>query len=59
MKVGDLIRFKHRYDGEQFVIVGVRQRNRTGVKRVQCVSVQTLKKTRWSCLSTVEKITCK
>jgi len=58
VKIGDLIRYKHRYDGEQFVVVGVRQRNRTGAKRVQCVSVQTLKKTRWSCSSTLEAL-CK
>ena len=58
MKIGDLVRYKHRYEGEQFVVVGVRKRMRTDAERVQCVSVQTLKKTRWSCSSTLE-VLCK
>ena len=57
MKVGDLIRYKHRYIGEQFVVVGVRLRRHKPVTvKIKCVSVQTLKETRWSCSSTVEKI---
>jgi|8_EtaG_2_1085327.scaffolds.fasta_scaffold327489_3 hypothetical protein len=56
MKIGDLVRYKHRYDGEQFVVVGVRKRMRTDAERVQCVSVQTLKKTRWSHSTTLEVI---
>ena len=56
MKIGDLVRYKHRYDGEQFVVVGVRKRMRTDADRVQCVSVQTLKKTRWSHSTTLEPI---
>ena len=54
MKVGNLIRYKHRYIGEQFVVVGIRKNRLDGYKQVKCVSVQTLKKTRWSCSSTVE-----
>ena len=59
MKVGDLIRYKTRYIGEQFVVVGVRPRRYRELAmrpKIKCVSVQTLKETRWSCSSTVEKI---
>ena len=57
MKVGDLIRYKTRYIGEQFVVVGVRPYPAIGkYPKVKCVSAKTLKETRWSCSSTVEKI---
>jgi|21_taG_2_1085346.scaffolds.fasta_scaffold09748_11 hypothetical protein len=54
VKVGDLVRYKHRHIGEQFVVVAVRT-NRSSPKRlkVKCVSTQTLKETRWSWASTV------
>jgi len=54
VKVGDLVRYKHRYIGEQFVVVAVRT-NHTSPKRLKvlCVSAKTLKKTRWSWSSTV------
>ena len=54
VKVGDLVRYKHRYIGEQFVVVAIRT-NRSSPKRlkVMCVSAKTLKKTRWSWASTV------
>ena len=57
MKVGDLIRYKTRYIGEQFVVVGVRPifGSKTD-KSIKSVSVQTLKETRWSHSSTVERI---
>ena len=51
MKVGDLVRYKHRYIGEQFVVVYVKQK---GPKEtVKCVSAKTLKETRWSSSSTI------
>ncbi len=56
MKVGDLIRYKTRYIGEQFVVVGVRPWPARKVWKIKCVSAKTLKETRWSCSSTVEKI---
>jgi len=48
IEVGNLVRYRHRYVGEQFVVVAVRH------KQVKCVSCKTLKKTRWSRSSTVE-----
>ena len=62
MKVGDLVRYKHRYIGEQFVVVAIRpypaivKNNCAGTAKAKCVSVKTLKKTRWSCSSTMEVI---
>ncbi len=55
IKVGDLVRYKTRYIGEQFVVVGVRPRRHKPVTvKIKCVSAKTLKETRWSCSSTVE-----
>ncbi len=54
IKVGDLIRYKHRYIGEQFVVVGVRPLVCNQPPKIKCVSAKTLKETRWSCSSTVE-----
>ena len=51
VKVGDLIRYKHRYIGEQFVVVGIRNFGKAAA--VKCVSAKTLKETRWSCSSTI------
>ena len=59
MQVGDLIRYKTRHIGEQFVVVDVRPRRYRELAmypKIKCVSVQTLKETPWSCSSTVEKI---
>ena len=57
MKVGDLIRYKTRYIGEQFVVIGIRPIfGSKSDKSVKCVSAQTLKETRWSHSSTMEKI---
>jgi hypothetical protein len=53
VEVGNLIRYKHRYVGEQFVVVAVRNPQTTH-QQVRCVSCKTLKKTRWSRTSTIE-----
>ena len=54
VKIGDLVRYKHRYIGEQFVVVGIRPIFGSKVhKKVKCVSAKTLKETRWSHSSTV------
>ena len=52
VEVGNLIRYKHRYVGEQFVVGAVRTLRKE--QQVRCVSCKTLKKTRWSRTSTVE-----
>ena len=58
MKIGDLIMYKNRYIGQQFIVVGVRKvqkgkpLHQYEVEQAQCVSVQTGIKTRWSSTST-------
>ncbi len=55
IEVGNLIRYKARYIGEQFVVVGIRPIfGSKSDKSVKCVSVKTLKQTRWSHSSTIE-----
>ena len=42
MKVGDLVRYKNRYMGEQFIVVNVYESEYMWPK-IKCVSMQTFK----------------
>ena len=56
MKIGEIIRYKNRWNGSLFIIVDIRTNLPSGIVKAKCRRVSDNRPTRWSDIKTMEKV---
>jgi hypothetical protein len=56
MQIGEIIRYKNRWNGCLFIIVDIRTNLPSGIVKAKCRRVRDNRPTRWSDIKTMEKV---